>query len=248
MQTVTSSVLLLFSILPAECETYKWVDDKGVMNFSDDPSSVPRKYRKQIAAPADSHQPVREPSAARSTEKISKGIQANSKGVQVNERHDYYEIHGSSEHELRQKMNTGGVVGSDGRTYDGYTNWYVKWNFTYQTTRTNCSIATATANVDVIYQLPKWVDRSTAPEALKHKWDRFIRNLELHEYGHRDFGIQAARDIVRAIGSIEPRASCKELGEAANSLGYLILEKSKQEEVEYDRRTRHGLTQEVKFP
>ncbi|AJE03494.1 DUF4124 domain-containing protein [Geobacter pickeringii] len=34
--------------------TYRWVDDKGVVNFTDDPDRIPAKYRKKVREVTDS--------------------------------------------------------------------------------------------------------------------------------------------------------------------------------------------------
>jgi hypothetical protein len=50
-------VILLFPALlyaaPVLAETYSWVDDKGTVNFSDDISQVPKKYRKKVRPRGD---------------------------------------------------------------------------------------------------------------------------------------------------------------------------------------------------
>lgn len=47
-------VLLVFACAESSiAETYKWVDDKGTVNFADDLSQVPKKYRKKVRARGD---------------------------------------------------------------------------------------------------------------------------------------------------------------------------------------------------
>ncbi len=47
-------VLLLFTCVGSSiAETYKWVDDKGTVNFADDLSQVPKKYRKKVRTMGD---------------------------------------------------------------------------------------------------------------------------------------------------------------------------------------------------
>ncbi len=41
------AIVLLFAV-PVFAETYKWVDDRGTVNFADDLGSVPKKYRKKV--------------------------------------------------------------------------------------------------------------------------------------------------------------------------------------------------------
>ena len=38
-------VMILYSVLTANADTYTWTDDKGVVNFTDDPGMIPLKYR-----------------------------------------------------------------------------------------------------------------------------------------------------------------------------------------------------------
>ncbi|OGP55387.1 MAG: hypothetical protein A2162_11755, partial [Deltaproteobacteria bacterium RBG_13_52_11b] len=38
-------ILLVLSVMPSYGEMYKWVDEKGTVHFTDDPSSIPEKYR-----------------------------------------------------------------------------------------------------------------------------------------------------------------------------------------------------------
>jgi hypothetical protein len=68
-----SSVLLVFTGQYSAAATYKWVDANGVMHFSDNPESVPLKYRNQAKdldpsgsvdvaePPAVNPEPVRQP-------------------------------------------------------------------------------------------------------------------------------------------------------------------------------------------
>ncbi len=58
--------LLAFSISPLYAEMYKWVDEKGTVHFTDDPSNIPEKYQgdaetrkpsKENATPQPKEQP-----------------------------------------------------------------------------------------------------------------------------------------------------------------------------------------------
>lgn len=46
-------IILLFTIIfsfPSHAQVYKWVDEKGVIHFSDDPGKIPEKYRQKMDA------------------------------------------------------------------------------------------------------------------------------------------------------------------------------------------------------
>lgn len=42
------SLLLLGFSLPVYADIYQWVDDSGVVNFTDKPETIPKKYRDQV--------------------------------------------------------------------------------------------------------------------------------------------------------------------------------------------------------
>ncbi|BBA69925.1 DUF4124 domain-containing protein [Geobacter sulfurreducens] len=48
-------VLLLVAVLvqPALGETYRWVDERGTVNFTEDPGKVPKKFRKKVTVITD---------------------------------------------------------------------------------------------------------------------------------------------------------------------------------------------------
>lgn len=55
-------VLLVFTCAGSSlAETYKWVDDKGTVNFADDLSQVPKKYRKKVRTMGDMGPSAAEP-------------------------------------------------------------------------------------------------------------------------------------------------------------------------------------------
>jgi predicted secreted Zn-dependent protease len=72
--------------------------------------------------------------------------------------------------------------------------------------------------------------------------------LQEHENGHKNFGINAAREIERRLTSLGSMRSCNALGNTANSIADQIVDKYSRMETEYDRRTDHGRTQGGVFP
>ncbi|MGD8371157.1 MAG: DUF922 domain-containing Zn-dependent protease [Syntrophobacterales bacterium] len=163
-------------------------------------------------------------------------------------KYDYYDIRGNSANELRQQMNRFGIKWTNGKTYDAFTSWRVRWNYQYNASERGCAIRSVATTVHIVYRMPRWINYASAPYDLRDRWDIYIRALKVHEDGHRDFGIKAATEIERAIAVMTPRKTCEELGEEANGLGYRILEKYANEEKEYDARTNFGETQGAIFP
>jgi clan AA aspartic protease (TIGR02281 family) len=74
--------LLVISISSSYAEMYKWVDDKGTVHFTDDPSTIPEKYRED----AETRKPSKEISTPQQTEKPKLSFPAKaseSKGISV---------------------------------------------------------------------------------------------------------------------------------------------------------------------
>ena len=48
MKTSIIFALLVMFAIPVEALTYKWVDDQGTINYTEDLGNVPQKYRKKV--------------------------------------------------------------------------------------------------------------------------------------------------------------------------------------------------------
>jgi hypothetical protein len=44
-RTLLVTIVLIALALPAGAQMYRWVDEKGTVHFTDDPSNIPEKYR-----------------------------------------------------------------------------------------------------------------------------------------------------------------------------------------------------------
>jgi len=48
MKTLTLILLFLFTATLSYAQVYKWVDEKGIVHFTDDTTQIPEKYRRAI--------------------------------------------------------------------------------------------------------------------------------------------------------------------------------------------------------
>lgn len=165
--------------------------------------------------------------------------------VDVNEQVERYAISGSTPADLRREMDAKGPLGPGGRRFDGYTRWYVSWNYRYNSKGGLCAIASVTTSVKLTMTLPRWSNENSA---LREQWTGYVAALEQHEQGHRRHGIDAANEIDRAIAAMPSAGNCDTLGANANALGTSILRKYNQLDLDYDRDTRHGAAQGARFP
>lgn len=168
--------------------------------------------------------------------------------VQIEDHVEHYSIDGATPADLRRELNAKGPMGSGGRRFDGYTRWYVSWQYRYNRTDGGCAIGSVSTHVKVTMTLPRWSSPSRGDDATRQQWARYLSALELHEQGHRRHGIDAGHEVDRAIAAMPPAAHCDALGAAANALGASILKKYNQRDLDYDRDTQHGATQGARFP
>ncbi len=154
-----------------------------------------------------------------------------------------YKITGNSVQELKAQMYNLGPVDKNQRHHDAYTTWYVTWNFDCENFGGAARADRVRVKVEVKYILPKWEPSPEAPAELVKKWNDYLAALHKHEDGHRDLGLQAAREILQKLEGLPASLSCQEVGRAVNETGQKILNLYRQTEIKYDLDTRHGATQ-----
>jgi predicted secreted Zn-dependent protease len=165
-----------------------------------------------------------------------------------NEKYEYYEVCGCSEKDVQCDLTLKAIKCSDGNKYDSVTNWRVKWDYGYSRASKTCSPESFRVTVDVIFRLPKWVREVNAPQQLVDKWDGYMKNLIVHENGHRDRALHAAAELTRMIAGLPPARTCSDLDREVNRVSRARLKKLIVEQEEYDAATSHGHAQGVKFP
>lgn len=162
----------------------------------------------------------------------------------VTSRVKYYSISGDDAAELRAQMHNKGPI-EDGKRYDAFTRYYVNWRYDYQQEDNDCRLKNIRVTVDINYQYPKWVNYESGSERMRLAWDDYITKLKAHERGHGTNGQNAANEIDMMLARMSAMANCKMLGAEANQKAYAILAKYQHADIEYDRETKHGITQGV---
>lgn len=154
-----------------------------------------------------------------------------------------YKVQGKSVSDLRARMMQDGPVDAQKRHHPGFTTWRVNWIFGCGATGGEVRLERISVKVDVKYTLPEWEKPGDADPELAAKWQNYMLALRKHEDGHRDIGVRAGRRILETLEQLPAAESCMKAGQAANESGQKILQSFRDEELEYDRTTRHGATQ-----
>lgn len=161
----------------------------------------------------------------------------------------HYDVGGATAPEIRAEPNRLGPTDqAEKRRVDAHTRWSVKWTYRYRNVGQDCAIARVSTTVDVTITLPRLKADSSRPAELTRAFEEFAAKLLLHEEGHAQNGIDAAKRIEAAMLAIKPHPTCDALGRAANALGNALIKEANQKDIEYDARTQRGRTQGAQFP
>jgi hypothetical protein len=75
MRTIICAGCFLLLAAQGHAETYSWIDDSGTYNFTEDYSSIPKKYRKKVKRHGD----VQQDQAPQASPNIEKPVQQTEK-------------------------------------------------------------------------------------------------------------------------------------------------------------------------
>jgi predicted secreted Zn-dependent protease len=160
----------------------------------------------------------------------------------------YYEVGGSTAAAIRDELDRSGPRGSDGRRWDGYTRWYLRWRFDLERGASGCRVAEVETTLDVEMTLPRWEAPADADRRLAQRWNDYLLALTGHEEGHAQIAAEAARQVRRRVGQLPAAATCEAATRASNAVAEQVLREANEQERQYDRDTRHGETQGARFP
>ncbi len=157
-----------------------------------------------------------------------------------------YDVTGATPEEVSQQMHTiGPIDNTEKKHFSAVTRWNINWRYTYNRKSDACSISSVSVAVTVNYTTPRLVSNDVSLNAM---FDRYYANLMTHERGHAANGIEAARNIEKAIAAMAPLPTCEALGVAANELGRSLIAPANKKDIEYDAATQHGRTQGAHLP
>lgn len=156
---------------------------------------------------------------------------------------DYFTIKGATARELRNELNRLGPIGDTGLRGDGYTHWHIAWKFEFESRGNTCVADNIRVTLEVHMILPRWDPPSDASSSLVALWDRYLTALRFHEDGHYNIALAAADEVRRSLVLDRTGGDCPALEKRLNSRANDILNRTRQEQAEYDRETDSGRKQ-----
>lgn len=163
----------------------------------------------------------------------------------------YYPIQGTTSAQLREQMDRLGPPDpKTGKRFSAYARWNVNWRYwTFKPDNNSlCRLTRLEVTTDVTITLPRWIPPAKVSRSLVQQWNKFMSALVLHENGHKKHGVLASQEIGQLSWDRFARSNCDEVGQLFNQTANTIIQTYSQADVEYDRATKHGITQGAVFP
>lgn len=169
-------------------------------------------------------------------------------GPAIHDTVQYHDVSGNTEAELLAALRRVSYADPSGdRFAAANTRWRLRWNLSVQPSKNGCRLLSATAELDIEMNLPRWNAPEDARPDLVKRWDRFAAAVRKHEDGHRDIAIEAARVVTDRVGAVPSENDCATLKKRLERIADDTLREYKDKESSYDVTTMHGQTQGATF-
>lgn len=162
-------------------------------------------------------------------------------GVVLIDRHETYEVNGDTVGELVASIRENGPRVED-HGFGASTRWSVRWSYSYGRRGAECRVTRADVELEVVVTSPIWLAEPDVSAELIDTWTAFTVALDAHEAGHREHGVEAAREVRDALDEARS-TSCLEMERETNAAVRKIIARYHRRDVDYDLETEHGRTQ-----
>lgn len=144
----------------------------------------------------------------------------------------YYDVEGRTPAEIYQSMRARAPQKGDGVAH---TAWHIRVGWRQSRRGDTCEVADPITSLSITVTLPRLATADGVTPQATDFWERTMRGLEIHEAGHAKIAIDHRYDFVKAAA----KATCGSIKDVAKR----TQEKIEEIQEDYDRRTRHGITQ-----
>lgn len=157
----------------------------------------------------------------------------------------FYDVSGATTAALWASMREGSAR-TLGGPYFARTEWTVTWRARWGGTGV-CRVSSADVRLAARVTLPSWAPPADAPQELVGQWNAFVRALSLHEARHVDIAAAAVRGVRREVEAISA-PTCSGIEALARAAAERVLTAHREQDRQYDQRTRNGATEGATWP
>jgi predicted secreted Zn-dependent protease len=161
----------------------------------------------------------------------------------------YYDIVGTTTSELGEQIDALGPKDRvDHLDAAATTSWRIAYEWFYTESATGCAVKEVFVSAIIKYHFPRWENESGADDSTRQAWGRFMSALRTHEAGHAQHGEDGATEVEATLKSLPTQPTCEALKADVDAEADRIIKKYAALDIEYDRETKHGLTQGTYLP
>lgn len=157
-------------------------------------------------------------------------------------RTNLYVVTGSNLVEILYAMRDARPWGTN-HAFHATTDWKLDWTYRHSWNEGRARLDHFKIRARAVVTLPRWNPTPGASVEMRHRWQRYLDALTLHEEGHVRLARHAVSQIRREVSALKDFATKQELEAELRRITEKVLASTRQQEREYDRRTGHGVTQ-----
>ena len=220
-RSVALAVMAVACFLASEggAQVYSWTDSQGKVHYGDRPPDAAK------AKPVDTAK----------TDTATTGSGSADVHVMPTEI-DWFSVRGLTRADIRATMRETAPFSEQRQTRVwGQCAWRVTWKFEHRREGGECRVDRMRLEVHARMKLPRWEDEAVAPAELRAQWQEFSRRLRVHEDGHRNTGIAAARDLARRLRALPAYPDCDALNRDIARIGERVIGEHRQLDDAFDR-------------
>jgi predicted secreted Zn-dependent protease len=174
---------------------------------------------------------------------------ADSEGPAIRDTIQYHDVEGDTAAALLAALKRVSYARPNGDTFAAAnTKWRLGWNVSVRPTKGGCALESATTELDIEMNLPRWTPPAGARPGLVRSWTAFADAVRKHEDGHREIAIDAVREVDRRLQGARTARSCDALRKNLKRVAEAAVREYREKDNSYDVTTMHGRTQGVAFP
>ncbi len=160
-----------------------------------------------------------------------------------------YQVTGKTPNDISKSLEANALSDphEPGSRFYALTKWQLSGNWATKPSTRGCEVTSGEISVVMTMTLPLLTTTGVPPDTLK-KFNTFVDKTVLHESGHVELVLQGARDYQRTLGNFAPVSDCEGLKAQLSNLYRRSFDTIDAVNVDYDVKTKHGLTQGAVFP
>jgi predicted secreted Zn-dependent protease len=155
--------------------------------------------------------------------------------------YEFYDVAANPRQRLTTLLNSASPFKEGGKTFHGHTKWNINWSFSLNRNASGeCKLGATKITLNAKITLPRLVGDSPEQQT---QMERYLIPLRQHELGHYQIAQEAANAVRQKLASLPGKASCSDMGKAANEAGKETVNVYDEKNRTYDIETDHGKSQ-----